>query len=108
MAIVAAALPASPSAATGDPAYSSQAARTWSVTGGQVNAMVRLGDRVVIGGTFTGLRSPAGVTFDRSRIALVDANSGAPVPAWTPSVNGPVRALATDGQRVYVGGAFTS
>jgi hypothetical protein len=37
----------------------------------------------------------------------VEADTGAPVPAWNPGANGAVRALATDGQRVYVGGTFT-
>jgi hypothetical protein len=48
------------------------------------------------------------VTVARSRIALVDADSGAPVSTWNPGADGAVRALATDGFRLYVGGAFTT
>ncbi len=88
--------------------YGEQPHDTWTVTGGQVYAMARLGTNVVLGGTFTGLRSPAGLTVARSRIALVNATDGAPVPTWNPGANATVRALATDGTRLFVGGAFTT
>jgi hypothetical protein len=100
--------PAPAVAAPGDPVYAEQPQATWTVTGGQVYAMARLGSRVVIGGTFTGLRSPAGITVARSRIAVIDAGTGAPEPAWNPGANGTVRALATDGVNVFAGGAFTT
>jgi hypothetical protein len=95
-------------AAPGDPVYGEQARDTWTITGGQVFAMVRVGPNIVLGGTFTGLRSPTGLTVARSRIALVDADSGAPVLSWNPGADNTVRALATDGGRLYVGGTFTS
>jgi len=99
---------AAPARAAGDPVYSEQARDTWTVTGGQVFAMVRVGSNIVLGGTFTGLRSPAGATVARSRIALVNADTGAPVTGWNPGADNTVRALATDGSRLYVGGTFTT
>jgi len=107
-ALFSALLLAAPPAVAADPVYGEQARDTWTVTGGQVFAMARIGNNVAIGGTFTGLRSPAGVTVARSRIALVDANTGEPVSTWNPGADGTVRALATSSDRLYVGGAFTT
>jgi len=60
-----------------------------------VNAVVTSGDRVYVGGSFTG------------GVAAIDAGTGALV--WRGSANGDVRALAmsTDGASVIAGGAFT-
>lgn len=74
-------------------------------------AVVRTGDVVLLGGTFTALRSPDdSVTRSRAGLAALDAVTGALLP-WNPGVSGgEVRALATseDGTTVYVGGTFTS
>lgn len=61
---------------------------------GPVHAVVAAGDRVVVGGSFTG------------GVAALDASTGALL--WTGSADGDVRALAlsTDGSHVLAGGTF--
>src|SRR6185436_14107546 len=63
---------------------------------GAVHAVVSFGDRVYVGGAFTG------------GVVALDATTGAPI--WTGTANGDVRALAMspDGTHVLAGGAFTS
>ncbi len=83
---------------------------TWTPTTGRVYAVARVGDAVVIGGTFTALWSPNGATtVSRNRLAAFDATTGALLP-WNPGANDVVRALepSADGTGVYVGGAFTT
>ncbi len=83
---------------------------TWTPTTGRVYAVTRVGDAVVVGGTFTALWSPNGATtVSRNRLAAFDATTGALLP-WNPGTNGEVRALeaSADGTGVYVGGAFTT
>ena len=89
-------------------AYSSSAAPGW-VPNGTVRAIARHGDVVYLGGSFTNLSNPAtGAQVPRSRVAAVDADTGAPLP-WNPGANGLVRAVAVapDG-RVFLGGDFTA
>ncbi len=66
-----------------------------------VDAMVRIGQTIYIGGLFT---TVAGET--RSDIAALDGETGALI-AWRPEANGEVRALAARGRSLYAGGAFT-
>ncbi len=83
---------------------------TWTPTTGRVYAVARVGDAVVIGGTFTALWSPTGgTTVARNRLAAFDATTGALL-AWNPGADGEVRALepSADGTAVYVGGAFAA
>ncbi|RJK97918.1 fibronectin type III domain-containing protein [Vallicoccus soli] len=99
-------LPAAPAGAL--PAESPRAA--WTPTGGRVYAVARVGDVVLLGGSFTALRSPDDrTTVARARLAALDAGSGALLP-WDPGASGgDVRALEVsgDGSTVYVGGYFT-
>ncbi len=73
-------------------------------TDGTVWAILRVGDRVYIGGSFT---SVAGKP--RSHLAAIDANTGR-LTGWAPKANAQVRALAAspNGTRIYAGGGFTS
>lgn len=59
--------------------------------------------RVILGGEFTALGS-----FARSNLGAVRANGRAD-PAFAPTTNGPVHAIAAsaDGTRVFIGGRFT-
>lgn len=89
--------------------YSQNATASW-VPNGTVYAIAVSGSRVYLGGAFTSLTNPAtGETVARSRLAAVDAATGALVKSWNPGANGTVRALAvgSDGT-VYAGGAFTA
>ena len=83
-------------------------AQTWGVNG-RVSAILPLpSGRVVVGGSFTSVVDSAGTTqFAATNLALFDPASGQFDAAWRPSVNGSVNALATDGARLYLGGAFS-
>jgi hypothetical protein len=75
---------------------------------GRVNALLRVGDRIYIGGDFTQLLGHNGEIVPRQYLAAVDANTGQPV-AWDPGGDGVVYALAAspDGTTIYAGGTFT-
>jgi hypothetical protein len=77
---------------------------------GRVSAIVRAGDRVYLGGSFTQLTSKDGTTVARNFLAAIDANTGEIVTDWNPNANGSVRAmvLSEDGSRLYIGGTFTN
>jgi trimeric autotransporter adhesin len=82
---------------------------TWQ-TNGRVLAVAYSGTTVYLAGTFTSVRPPGnrpGVgAVARNRAAAIDAVTGQLL-AWNPNVDGEVRALATAGQRVYLGGTFS-
>jgi chitodextrinase len=59
------------------------------------------GTRVFAGGTFA---SVGGATH--TRLAAIDAATGAVDPTWTASASSTVRALAVSGNRLFVGGSF--
>ena len=85
--------------------------RTW-MTNGKVYAIVRAGDKILVGGAFTALLPPRGSTkrpITVRNLAAIDIPTGAPVRSWRPRVLGTdaaVRALAVSGGTVYVGGSF--
>ena len=85
--------------------------RTW-MTNGKVYAMVRAGDKILVGGAFTELLPPRGSTkspITVRNLAAIDISTGSPVRSWRPRVLGAdaaVRALAVSGGTVYVGGSF--
>jgi hypothetical protein len=91
--------------------YSASPTASWTPTAGRVYAVARAGDTIVLGGTFTALRSPDdSVTRSRAGLAAINATTGELLP-WNPgATGGEVRALevSADGTTVYVGGTFTS
>lgn len=92
-------------------AYAPEPQQTWAPTSGRVYAVERVGGTVLLGGTFTHLRSSqSGATQARAGLAALDAATGALLP-WNPgAAGGEVRALETsaDGAQVFVGGTFTT
>ena len=72
-------------------------------TDGRVKAVLAMGDRVYLGGSFTHVDG-----VPRNRLAAVDATTGQ-LTDWNPNANGAVFSLAAtpDGSRVYAGGNFT-
>src|SRR5918998_4910054 len=70
---------------------------------GQVSAILRLGDRVYLGGKFNHVNGEP-----RARLAAIDAATGE-LTDWNPGADGEVRALAasSDGTRIFAGGEFT-
>ena len=72
-------------------------------------ATLVVGNVAYVGGDFPTVRSNNGATVvTRSNLAAFDLTTGALITTFTANTNGVVRALATDGQRLYVGGLFTS
>ena len=76
---------------------------------GRVHAIVRVGDTVYLGGSFTAVRRPDGTTATRNRLAAFRVSTGR-LTSWNPNANGTVLALtaSSDGTRVFAGGAFTA
>ena len=61
------------------------------------------GTRVYVGGDFTTVNGQV-----HTRVAALDAATGAPVKEFTTSVNGPVKSLVATAGTLYVGGAFST
>ena len=93
-------------------------ARTWGVgpatttsaTGGKprVLAILPVGDRIFVGGTFDQVIDPAGLTYPAQNIAVFSATTGGADLSFQASVSGTVTSLATDGSQVFLGGSFNT
>jgi hypothetical protein len=80
----------------------------WS-TNGPVYATAIIGNTVYAGGSFTQVRSQGGgQTVTRTNLAAFDRATGAVRTGFAADANGIVRALTTDGTRLFVGGSFTT
>ncbi len=82
---------------------------TPQIQDGQVNAIVQIGTKVVVGGTFTTVRKAnTSLNVTRNFIFAFDMNTGTIDPNFVPQLNDAVLALAPgpDGTSVYVGGEF--
>ena len=82
--------------------------RATAAPNGRVHAIVRVGETVYLGGSFTAMRRTDGTSVTRNRLAAIDIATGE-VTGWNPNANGTVLALAAsaDGTRIYAGGDFT-
>ncbi|MDF2094112.1 fibronectin type III domain-containing protein [Knoellia sp. 3-2P3] len=92
-------------------------ARTWGVGPAEttvasigkprVLAILPIGDRIVVGGTFDTVIDPAGREYPAKNIAVFSATTGAADLTFRGSTNNTVTSLATDGAgTVFVGGDF--
>jgi hypothetical protein len=78
---------------------------TWQ-TNGRVNAILQVGSVTYVGGNFTQISNPAGTSTQTvSDLAAFDS-SGNPT-SWQPTANGTVKAIASNGTTIFVGGSFT-
>ena len=72
-------------------------------------ATLMVGDTIYLGGEFTQVRGDNGaVIANRANIVAFDANTGRMRTAFNANTNGLVKALATDGSKLFVGGSFTT
>ena len=93
-------------------------ARTWGIgpdtttpaAGGKprVLAILPIGDRIFVGGTFDVVIDPAGVTYPAKNIAVFSATTGAADLSFQASASDSVTTLATDGSQLFIGGAFNT
>ncbi len=79
--------------------------RTWMVDG-PVYASAVVGDTVYLGGRFAHAVSASGQRLPRAGLAAFTISTGE-LTAWSPSADGTVWALETDGTTVWAGGEFT-
>jgi hypothetical protein len=80
---------------------------TWQAQG-RVSTLAIANGVVYLGGSFTTLTSHGTRrTVARKHLAAIDESTGKPT-AWNPGANGPVHALRVIGNRVYIGGSFSS
>lgn len=91
--------------ATGTPAHAiGSAPNSMPGFNGSVWATAYAGDTIYVGGDFTAAVVD-GKQVKRSRLAAIDVKTGRLLD-WAPAADGTVRAIATAGGQVYVGGAF--
>lgn len=85
------------------------AARTWG-TDGRVLAILPVGDRVFVGGTFTKVVDTSGRSYPAKNVAVFSATTGAADLSFQAVANNTVTSLATDagagGTTLYLGGTF--
>ena len=85
--------------------------QTPHVLDGEVFAIAEVGNKIVLGGSFTQARNASGgATLTRNRILAFDKNTGVIDTEFAPSFNATVRTLVAgaDGQSVIVGGQFAT
>ena len=81
------------------------------VLDGEVFAIAEVGNKIILGGSFTRAQNNGSATIlTRNRILAFDKTTGVIDATFVPNASAPVRALipAADGQSVYVGGEFNS
>ena len=75
-------------------------------TNGRVNSIVESRERGLRGRQVHVGADNAGDTFTRHNLAAFNMSGG--VTPWNPNANGEVRALTSNGKRIFAGGAFTT
>lgn len=79
--------------------------RSWQLDG-RVYAAVIVDDTVYVGGAFSQARSPSGEVVGRRNVAAFSMSTGELRRDFRADAGSSVRALATDGNSLYVGGHF--
>ena len=108
-------LPAAPAVAAGAPSTAQPtlvsadpADWTPNIQDGQVNAIVQVGNQVIVGGQFLQAKNISGNLLDVSSILAFNATTGTINKNFMPTFDGEILALGTDGTSVYVGGRFAT
>ena len=100
------ACPATPHSAAGPDG--SDPIPSWGVDGTAIATAV-VGDIVYVGGQFNNAISPTGATAPRANLAAFCLADGSLLSTFSANfAGGPVKALATDGTSLFVGGNFTT
>ena len=96
-------------AANHDKIVSATPGQTPAVNNGEVDAIVQVGNTVIVGGTFTQVTPVGGAATTRNYIMAFNVSTGALIPGFNPTLNGGVNELipGPTSDSVYVGGAFT-
>jgi hypothetical protein len=80
---------------------------TWQAQG-RVSALAIANGTIYLGGSFTSLFSHGTrKTVTREHLAAINQATGKPT-SWSPSVNGTVHVMRAIGNRLYIGGSFTT
>ena len=82
-------------------------ARTWG-TNGRVLTILPIGDRVYVGGTFSSVVDPDGVSYPAKNIAVFSATTGKADLSFAVKTNSTVTSLARAGGSIYLGGQFST
>lgn len=77
-------------------------------TNGRVYAILQVGSRVYVGGSFSAALVPGAGSVARRNLLALDATTGALDAGFRPEPGGEIQALATDGTKLFVGGAFST
>ena len=82
---------------------------TPNVLDGQVDAIAQVGNRIIIGGNFTGIQDGV-ATYSRTSIAAFNSTTGTVDTGFNPTLDGTVAAIvpAADGTSVYITGNFNT
>ena len=84
---------------------------TPNITNGKVEAIVQVGSRMIVAGTFTQAQNAGSTTtLTRNRILAFNATTGVIDTAFNPNVNGEITSMvvAPGGTAVIIAGSFTS
>ena len=84
---------------------------TPNITNGKVEAIVQVGNRMIVAGTFTQAQNAGSTTtVTRNRILAFNATTGVIDTAFNPNVNGEITSMvvAPGGTAVIIAGTFTS
>ncbi len=102
------AIGAEPSASAQTVSYSSVPIQSWRLNG-DGHAVLKVGNTVYVGGSFTRATSPSGAqSANRFNLAAFDASTGALISSFVADTDGRVHDLATDGSSLYVAGSFSN
>ncbi|MEP7036118.1 MAG: fibronectin type III domain-containing protein [Actinomycetota bacterium] len=97
-------------------AIGSTPTRTWgigpatatsaSATKPRVLAILPIGDRIYVGGSFDSVIDPTGVSYPTKNLAVFSASTGVADLSFAATTNNAVTSLTTDGTSLFVGGTF--